>query len=291
MTYLFFFLNKMYSQLYILYSLIYNIAKDVDCMKDVTHFYTDEVNDEFSGVSKRKIVVDDSFKFVHKNPLYIICEFIVHRIIVSPLAFFAKVFIYRQKTVGKKKLKGFKGKYIIYANHTQIPGDGLLPPTFLFPRKPYFVVSPDNIATRGFKNIMQMLGAIPTPTTLSALRIFEDSLKCRLSHGHPIVVYPEAHIWPYYTKIRNFKSTSFKYTIKFDVPAFCFVNTYQKTFLRKKPKIVTYIEGPFYPDKNLSGKACEKELRDRIYNKMVELSLNNTVEYKHHYIKKENNNE
>ncbi len=260
-------------------------------MKNITYYYTDEVNDDFSGVTKRKIVIDSNFKFVHKSFFYKILEFIVHRIIVFPVAYFSKIFIYRQKTVGKNKLKGFKGKYIIYGNHTQIPGDGLLPPCFLFPKKPYFVVSPDNVATKGFKNIMCMLGAIPTPTVLSALRPFEDALKYRLSEGKPIVVYPEAHIWPYYTKIRNFKSTSFKYPIKFDVPAFCFVNTYQKTRFRKKPKIVTYIEGPFYPNTELKGKEKELELRNRVYECMNLLSEKSNISYKYHYVKKENNHE
>ena len=260
-------------------------------MKIKTFYYTDELNDDFAGVSKRKIEVNSDFKFVHKSFIYKFFEVIVHRIVVFPIAYLSKIFIYRQKTIGKDKIKGFKGKYIIYGNHTQIPGDGLLPPCFLFPHKPFFVVSPDNVATKGFKNIMCMLGAIPTPTSLSALRPFEEALKYRVNKGQPIVVYPEAHIWPYYTKIRNFKSTSFKYPIKFNVPAFCFVNTYQKTKIRKKPKMVTYIEGPFYPDSNLKGKACEQDLRDRIYQKMVELSEKSNAIYKYQYVKKEKNDE
>jgi len=262
----------------------------IGIMKEITYYYTDEANDEFSGVVRDNIVVDENFPYVHKNIFWNIAAFIVHRIIITPVAFAVRRFQFHQKLIGKKKLKGYKGKYIIYGNHTQIPGDGFLPPTFIFPRKPYFVVSPANIALKGTANLVMMLGAIPTPTTLKGLRKFEEGLKYQLNHHHPIVVYPEAHIWPYYTKIRDFKSTSFKYPIKFDVPAFCFTNTYIKRKFFKRPKMVTYIDGPFYPNKELTGKACEQELRDRVYKTMVERAKNSTYEYKYHYEKKEKQN-
>lgn len=260
-------------------------------MKEITYYYSDEANDDFAGVSRREVVVDENFKFVHKNPFYIFFEIILHRILITPVAFGVKWFHFHQRVIGREKLRGFKGKYIIYGNHTQIPGDGFLPPTFIFPRKCFFVVSPANIAARGTKNIIMMVGGIPTPTTLRGLRPFESALKDRLNHHHPIVVYPEAHIWPYYTKIRDFKSTSFKYPIKFDVPAFSFTNVYVKRKFSKRPKMITYIDGPFYPNKELSSKESEKELRDRIYNQMVLRSKESTYEYKYHYIKKETSNE
>jgi 1-acyl-sn-glycerol-3-phosphate acyltransferase len=256
-------------------------------MKEVTYYYTDLINDEFSGISREKIEVDENFKFVHKNVFWLIFEFIIHRIIVTPFAALFKIFHFHHKLIGKDKLKGFKGKYIIYGNHTQIPGDGLLPPMYLFPRKPYFVVNPDNIAAKGTKNIMLMLGAIPTPTTLKGLKQFENAIGYRILKGHPIVVYPEAHVWPYYTNIRPFKSTSFKYAIKFDCPVFCFTNCYQKRRFSKKQKMITYIDGPFYYNKELNRKEAEIDLRNQVYNTMCERVKNSTYEYKYHYIKKE----
>ncbi len=256
-------------------------------MKEITYYYNDEQNDEFSGITRKDVVIDENFVFVNKNIFWNIAAFIWHRILITPVAFFSRVFIFHQHVKGRKKLRGYKGQYIIYGNHTNIAGDGLLPPTYIFPRKPYFIVSPANIAAKGTKNLIMMLGGYPIPTTLRGLRPFEEGLKRHLAHHHPIVIYPEAHIWPYYTHIRDFKSTSFKYPIKFNVPAFSFVNTYQKRLFFKKPKMVTYIDGPFYPNKDLSGKEAEKELRDRVYNQMVIRSKENNIEYKYHYIKKE----
>ena len=57
-------------------------------------------------------------------------------------------------------------------------------------------------------------------------------------------------------------------------------NTYQSYGKNNdKIKIVTYIDGPFFPDEGLSPKEAQKNLRDKIYNKMVERSQNSNIEY------------
>lgn len=80
-------------------------------------------------------------------------------------------------------------------------------------------------------------------------------------------------------------STSFRYPVKYDVPAFCFTNTYHK---RKngKVQIITYIDGPFYPNKEMPSKERIQDLRDRVYNTMVERSKLSDYEFIK-YIKKE----
>ena len=54
----------------------------------------------------------------------------------------------------------------------------------------------------------------------------------------------------------------------------------------KNPKIVTYIDGPFYPDESLDLKNKKIDLRNKVYNQMCERSTLNTVELIK-YIKKE----
>ena len=97
-----------------------------------------------------------------------------------------------------------------------------------------------------------------------------------------MVIYPEAHIWPYYTKIRNFPDTSFAYPAKSGTPVYCFTNTYHKRRFRAQPRIVTYIDGPFYPDMEKPLKARRKELRDKVYRCMcrrAKLSDHEQIKY------------
>lgn len=53
--------------------------------------------------------------------------------------------------------------------------------------------------------------------------------------------------------------------------------------------MVTYIEGPFYPEKEGSPKVNRKLLRDKVYARMCELAKNSDVNVIE-YIKKEENN-
>ena len=56
-------------------------------------------------------------------------------------------------------------------------------------------------------------------------------------------------------------------------------NKYISKREKNKIKIVTYIDGPFFADKNLSIQEQKKDLRNQIYNCMVEQSKKSNVEY------------
>ena len=56
-------------------------------------------------------------------------------------------------------------------------------------------------------------------------------------------------------------------------------NTYQAFGKKKnKAKIVTYIDGPFYANKELNEKQAKEELRDKVYNTMVNRSKNSNID-------------
>ena len=47
---------------------------------------------------------------------------------------------------------------------------------------------------------------------------------------------------------------------------------------KKKPKITIYIDGPFFPD-DIPLKEARKNLRDKVYNQMIERSKESNFEY------------
>ena len=112
------------------------------------------------------------------------------------------------------------------------------------------------------------LGALPLPDDKGAYKNFLAAIETHIERNHTVVVYPEAHIWPYYTKIRPFHDTSFAYPVKLNAPVYCFTNTYHKRKHGKEPKIITYVDGPFYPDPEIPLRARRKDLRDRVYETM-----------------------
>ncbi len=242
-------------------------------------YYSDELTDEFSDavITPRKI--DGSYVYCHDSLWKRFTHFFWYRIIGTPFAFIYCKLKFGLKIIGKEKLKGACDGYFMYGNHTQDIGDPLIPNLINFHTTDYFIVHPNNVSMPVLGKVTPSMGALPLPDTTDAYRNFLGAVKRRIRERCCVVIYPEAHIWPYYTKIRNFPDTSFEYPVRFDAPVYCFTNTYQERCFSKKPRIVTYVDGPFLADSSLDRREGKKNLRDRVYAKMCERAENSTVEY------------
>lgn len=250
-------------------------------------YYTDESVDDFGGGERKTITVDDTYPYIRRNPLWHIASFIVYRIIMTPFAFFYDKIKFRHKIINKKILKKADGNgYFMYGNHTLYGGDAFIPNMINFPKKTYTVVHADNLSLKGTKTFIELNNAFPLPTSTKGMRNFLNAMEKRVVQGNVIQIYPEAKVWPYYTKIRPFKNGSFRYPVKFNEAVYCFTNTYHKRKHSKKPKVITYIDGPFYPDKTLSSKEQEQQLSDIVFTTMSERAKLNTYEFVK-YIKKD----
>ena len=250
-------------------------------------YYEDELNDEFSKSSIEPRIIDENYKYVHKNPLWNLCSFVLQNILSVPIKILYAKIKFRIKYIGKEKIKPYRNEgYFIYGNHTQPFADTFIPSISMYPKRNFLIVNPVNISLKGTGILVEMLGAMPIPSNKSAMKNFLEAIKQKINKGYAITIYPEAHIWPYYTKIRPFKDVSFKYPVQLEKPAFCITNTYQSYGKNnKKIKIVSYIDGPFFPNKELTLKEQQKELRNKIYNCMEERSKNSNIEHIK-YIKK-----
>lgn len=250
-------------------------------------YYSDELNDEFSVAQITPKKIDGDYIYCHDSLFKRFTHFFWYRIVATPIAFLYTKIVFHQKTVGKAVFKKYrKIGYFMYGNHTQDIADAFIPNVINFPKINYVIVHPNNVSMPVLGKVTPSLGALPLPDDMKAYKNFIKAVERRCNEKNSIVIYPEAHIWPYYTKIRPFPDNSFSYPIKLGVPTFCFTNTYQKRKWSKKPRIVTYIDGPFYPDENLSLKEQKTDLRNRVYERMCERAKNSNV-VQIEYIKKE----
>lgn len=242
-------------------------------------YYKDELNDEFSTAVITPKKIDENYQYIYKGLWKKFTHLFWYRIVATPLAFFYLKLYFGHKIVNKQVVKqAGKGAWFLYGNHTHFLADALIPTMISTPKDMYVIVHPNNVSMPFLGRITPSLGALPLPDDARAAKNFMQAVETRIGEKHAITIYPEAHIWPYYTKIRPFKDTSFRYPIQLQVPVFCFTNTYQKRRWRKTPRLVTYVDGPFYPKETLKGKAQREELRNRVYETMVARSQNNSVE-------------
>ncbi len=242
-------------------------------------YYTDELNDEFSSAKITPRKIDENYKYKH-GKVWDFCSWIIQNVISMPIKVGYAKLKFRIKYVGKEKLKDYKSSgYFVYANHTQAFADTFIPSIAIFPKRNFLIVNPENISVKPFGGLIEMLGAIPVPGNKTAMKNFLDVINEKMKKDYSITIYPEAHIWPYYTGIRNFKSVSFKYPVELKKPVFCITNTYQKCGKNlNKVRIVSYIDGPFFADKVLSLREQKEDLRNRVYECMVERSKNSNVD-------------
>lgn len=243
-------------------------------------YYTDELNDEFS---KAKIIprkIDENYNY-SKNSIWDFCSFLCQNIFSMPIKVLHAKIVFKHKFIGKEKFKKHKKDgYFIYANHTQAFEDTFIPSLGNYPKRNFLIVNPENISMKGSGWLVELLGAIPVPGNKTATKNFLQQIEKRIKQKHSITIYPEAHIWPFYTGIRNFKEVSFKYPVRLNTPVYTITNTYQKYGAKQDQlKIVSYIDGPFYADKNLPEREAVKNLRDQVYEQMKERSGNSNVEY------------
>ena len=168
-------------------------------------YYEDELNDEFSTVQIIPRVIDENYPYFHQNPLWDITSYLLQNIISMPIKVLYAKLKFRIKYIGKEKLKKYKKTgYFMYVNHTQAFADTFIPSLANYPKRNLFIVNPENISMRFLKHAVELLGAIPVPGNKKAMKNFLEVIEKRIQNNSSITIYPEAHIWPYYTKIRPF---------------------------------------------------------------------------------------
>ena len=243
-------------------------------------YYKDPLNDDFAGTSIVQKKVDDNFVYVHENKLWRFFSTVFYFGIAMPIMFALAKTKRHVRVKNKKVLKKVKKTgYFLYGNHTST-FDAFIPHTQVSRfKKTYIIANPDAVSIKGVKNLVMMLGALPTPSSAQSVKNFNDAIDKRIRQKRVIVIYPEAHIWPFYRGLRPFGDISFQYPARLGVPSIAMVTTYRKPKYKinkkRRPYIDITLSEPIYPNPELSLKENMKYIHDSIYNFMEE-TINNS---------------
>ena len=242
-------------------------------------YYSDELNDDFAGSNVKAIKIDENYEYVPKNIFWKITSWFIYRVIALPISFVYLKLKFGYRIENREALKPYIDKgYYMYINHTQNIADVLWPTFANFPKRAYIVANPDNVSLPILKYVTKMLGAIPIPGNIESGKNFIKAINKRIEENSVIAIYPEAHVWKYYTKIRPFKDSSFKYPAQKNIPVFSLTITYQKWGNKKRPRIVAYVDGPFTVDEDISIAEKKSLLRNQVYSAMIKRSQESNVE-------------
>lgn len=249
--------------------------------KQIKRFYN-SFQDDFTESKNQNYTLPKNYCWLKLGFFYRITSAALYAIAFIISKVYCKFFLH-VRIINKSILKNTNGKgAFIYGNHTQPIGDVFNPAHAVFPKRINTIASPANLGIPFLGKILPSLAALPVPNTISAMKEFNAAIEYRYSKGRYIIVYPEAHVWEYYTGIRPFDNTSFRYPAKLDAPVFTMTTTYKLHKHRKKPDIDIYIDGPIYTPENIGTREKCQYLHDKVYAKLSErakLSDTNYIEY------------
>lgn len=250
-------------------------------------YYEDNLHDDFANFGIKKKHIKKNYHYISHNPISLFFGGLVRYLIAIPVLSLINLFAYHTSIRNRKVLKTVRKKgYYLYANHV-VPFDPIIHPVLINPLKYCVAISgPEVFSIQPLITwVVKALGAIPIPNK-NDVTMYMNYVKC-LSHHikrrHRILIYPEAHIWPYCTEIRDFSHSSFRYPVNDNAPVIVATTVFKKRKHHKKPKPIVFLDGPFYPNKEIiNARERGDDLALRVRATMIKRS---EVEWNYPYIK------
>lgn len=223
-----------------------------------------------------------NFKWVHTNPGYRVLASVIYRL----FQFIGWCYwrLWRGVRIKNRDvLTPFRHTGIVlYGNHTQPVGDVFMPMIVTGAHRVDTLAAPANLGVPVIGKVVPM-GALIVPTDFHQMPAFAKAIATRLNQHRAIMVYPEAHVWPYYTGIRPFSRATFHYPVAAKAPTFAVTTTYQASRWRHHPAMTVFVDGPFFPDTTLRPAQQQEQLCQQVTDQLkIRARENNTTEYIHY---------
>lgn len=226
----------------------------------------------------QNIELPNPYSWINNSQKNKILSTIIYKF-AGAFAWFYSKWILRVEVSGREKIPKKESEgFFVFGNHTQMVGDAFVPIYIFRGCRMRAIVSTANLGIPVLGRILPYMGALPIPG-LDQMKKFLQAVAYYADVGNGIVIYPEAHVWPYYTRIRPFGTAAFSYPVKQGLPVYCMTTTYQRPKHGEKPVIKVYIDGPIEADRTQAPTKQKKELCQKVYQCMEERSRNSNYEY------------
>ena len=219
-------------------------------------------------------MIDGEYEYIHRGFFAGIKYFVLYRLIATPLAYLYCKIRFGERIVGRKKLTSYlrwarrhcSGGAFLVGNHTQTVADAFTPNLVSFPTRNFTVISPENLNMPVIGRALGYLGGLPTPTSARGAIGFRSAVEQVIKGGGTVTVYPEGHLWPYYTGLRTFAPGALYYAVRLNAPVFTFTRVYRRGIFGLR--CIIYVDGPFYADGELPLKEAELRLGSCVFDTM-----------------------
>ncbi|MBP5618347.1 MAG: hypothetical protein J6X61_04280, partial [Clostridia bacterium] len=159
-------------------------------MAKKTFYYTDPLTDDFANTAIDPKPVPADFPFVVGNPFWRVLEFILYRLVATPLVWLIGKIGFGLRIENRKAVRSLrKTGYYLYGNHTQGMMDAYTPSLITFPKHAHIIVGPAAVANPWLGLPVRLLGGIPIPDGVKGKLAFLRALSKRIGQNRAVTVY------------------------------------------------------------------------------------------------------
>lgn len=219
--------------------------------------------------------IDENYDYVPNNLIFSIFSNLLYYGIAFPILKLLTKIIYDLKIEGIENIKKVDGGAISVSNHVLILDCAMVGLAF-GKRKIYYTTQEGSFKIPLVRKLIKYLRAVPIPENINNRKYFIKAMNNVLENGDIIHFYPEASLWPYCKKIRNFKNGAFDFAVKNNVPIIPMAYKFRKPegyrkIFKIKPDVTLSILKPIKADMNEENiKVCIEDLKIKVKRAMEE---------------------
>lgn len=256
-------------------------AKEIEDLENLGKIYSieqlEQIADENEHIIKLweplEFKIDENYEYVPKGKMFSFVSDFIYYLIAYPILKILLKVIYNLKIEGKENIKNLKSGAITVSNHVLFLDCAMIGATCGFKRV-YYTTREGSFKIPCVRKLIKLLRAIPIPNSIKNRYHFLDVVDNLLENGNIIHVYPEASMFPYYEKIRNFKNGAFDIAAKNNIPIIPIVIAFKepkgiRKMFKKKKDVVLHILEPVMPNKyETSLRKRANYLKEEVHEKM-----------------------
>ena len=235
------------------------------------------INEENTDVIKLweplKFDIDENYEYIPKGKIFNFFSNILYNVIALPVLKILTKIIYDLKIEGIENIRDFQGGAVTVSNHVLILDCAMVGIACGF-RKVYYTTREGSFKIPFVRKLIKLLRAVPIPSTMNNKKYFTQSINQVLHEGKLVHFYPEAALWPYCEKIRNFKYGAFNFAVQNNVPIIPMVFKFRepkgfRKLFKKKPDVTLVILKPILTEYVYEDRRENEELlRQKVHEVM-----------------------
>ena len=217
--------------------------------------------------------IDRNYEYVSKDIIFNTFSDVLYYLIAYPILKVLTKIVYDLKIEGRENIDFLEKGAISVSNHVLFLDCAMVGLAWGLKRV-YYTTLEGSFKIPFVRKLIKLLRAMPIPEKIKNREYFIKAIEEILNNGNFVHFYPEASLFPYYKKIRNFKNGAFSIAIKNNVPIVPMVFTFRepkgirKIFKKKKDVTLKILKPVTISEDGLNQKQKEELLKNKVYTMM-----------------------